>query len=145
MIIDFCVGDILAVEVSKTRVTGLENIAFAINTEGINDAGFAGLVARKFWPEIAFCGENNFGVVLSKKCDDRQFHAIVCHSLKENGWQGSPGYIAKALSDIKAKRIACVLMGAGPVGRMQNAPVGGILGALARAEQEIIVYTKDSL
>lgn len=36
--------------------SGETRIAFAVNTEGFNDAGFAGVVARNYWPELANTG-----------------------------------------------------------------------------------------
>ena len=41
--------------------SGEKRIAFAVNTEGINDSGFAGMISRKYWPELAYIG----------KCDKR--------------------------------------------------------------------------
>lgn len=34
-----------------------DHIVFGVNTEGYNDAGFAGQVASMFWPEIENTGE----------------------------------------------------------------------------------------
>ncbi|MDO4962773.1 MAG: hypothetical protein Q4E75_01555 [bacterium] len=33
-----------------------KHIAFAVNTEGYNDSGFAGQVSDKYWNELAICG-----------------------------------------------------------------------------------------
>ena len=41
-----------------------KHIAFAVNTEGYNDSGFAGQVSRKYWNELANCGEHELGTVL---------------------------------------------------------------------------------
>lgn len=65
--------------------TAAKHIAFAINTEGLNDSGFAGKVSLNYWPEIANCGEHELSTVISKTVGDKTFHALVCHSLKE-GW-----------------------------------------------------------
>lgn len=46
MIIETKNGDILAGNEKR--------IAFAINTEGINDGGFARVVTKKYWPELTY-------------------------------------------------------------------------------------------
>ena len=56
------------------------HIAFAVNTEGYNDAGFAGQVSRQ-WKELSSTGGNKLGEVLSKKIGNKTFHALVCLSL----------------------------------------------------------------
>ena len=43
-----------------------KHIAFAINTEGYNDFGFAGRVSSEYWNELANCGTHEIGTVLSK-------------------------------------------------------------------------------
>ena len=36
--------------------SGAKHICFAVNTEGINDSGFAGLISRNHWPKLADIG-----------------------------------------------------------------------------------------
>ena len=54
-----------------------KRIAFAINTEGSNDAGFAGMISRRFWPELADIGETKLGTVLTKNVDGIEFFAVI--------------------------------------------------------------------
>ena len=64
---------------------GETRIAFAVNTEGCNDSGFAGRISRSYWPELAYIGECELGTVLTKTSDDGiTFYALVCHSLEES-------------------------------------------------------------
>ena len=79
-----------------------KHIAFAVNTEGINDKGFAGEVSRRYWKELAHIGPQELGEVLLHKADGKTFYAIVCHSLKESGggWDFAPGIIEKALNSL---------------------------------------------
>ena len=69
-------------------------IAFAINTEGINDAGFAGMISRRYWPELAHIGKTELGKTLVKKVEGIEFFALCCHSL-ENGWYDQKEIIKK--------------------------------------------------
>ena len=62
-----------------------KRIAFAVNSEGVNDSGFACMISRKFWPELAFIGKTELGTVLSKRVGNVEYFALCCHSLK-NGW-----------------------------------------------------------
>ena len=73
MIIKTKKGDILA--------SGEKRIAFAINTEGANAIGLAGIITKRYWPELANIGETKIGTVLSKKVDDVEFYALTCYSL----------------------------------------------------------------
>jgi hypothetical protein len=58
MIVGRKVGDV---------VTGPErHVAFAVNTEGANDAGLAGTIAANYWPELATTGSIRLGEILSK-------------------------------------------------------------------------------
>mgnify|MGYP001602394008 CR=1 FL=1 len=43
-----------------------KHIAFAVNTEGYNDAGFAGAVSSRYWPELANTGTKKLGDALMK-------------------------------------------------------------------------------
>jgi len=75
MIVNVVRGDVLNSKFKK--------IAFGVNTEGYNDAGFAGLIAREFWPEIFVTGKIKLGEVMTKKAYSRTFYALVCtHSAK---------------------------------------------------------------
>ena len=58
MIIGLVRGDIFG--------TPLSNIVFAVNSDGINDSGFAGQVSRRFWPELAYIGPQPLGTVLTR-------------------------------------------------------------------------------
>ena len=78
--------------------TDCKHIAFAINTEGYNDAGFAGKVSREYWDELSDCGKHDLCTVISKKVGDKTFHALVCHSL-ENGWGNDQAEVIRCCFD----------------------------------------------
>ncbi len=134
MIVDTVRGDILR--------TLNEHIAFAVNTEGFNDAGFAGSVASKHWPGLA--NTRALGDVMSRRASGRIFHALVCHSLDDAGWKRTPETVTTCLDALdvpKDETVAVVLMGAGPIGQMGGADVFAILGGMARAKRRVAVYT----
>jgi len=124
--------------------TSCKNIAFAVNVEGVNDAGFAGEIARRFWPELIMTGTKEMGEVLSKSVGEKTFYALVCHSLRKDGWRNTPEVLEKCLNSLYIRGnedIAIVLIGAGLVGQMGGADVIAILGAMARSNKRLIVYT----
>ncbi|MCC6323269.1 hypothetical protein IT400_00575 [Candidatus Nomurabacteria bacterium] len=116
------------------------HIAFAINTEGFNDAGFAGQVSLRFAPELASTGEKELGEVISIKAGEKTFHGLVCHSLKK-GWGDAPKAITSCLEKIDTDEpIAVVLMGAGMIGQMSGADVVANAKAIHNAKKDIILY-----
>ena len=122
------------------------HIAFAVNTEGLNDAGFAGAVSSRYWPELADTGEKKLGEVMCKKSkkEKKTFHALVCHSLDDGGWKGTAETVTKCLDSLDVpddETIAIVLMGAGLIGQMGGADVFSILGGMARSKKRVTVYT----
>src|SRR3989337_332084 len=136
MIVNVIRGDVLNSKFKK--------IAFGVNTEGYNDAGFAGLIAKKFWPEIIVTGKIKLGEVMAKKAYSRTFYALVCHSLSKNGFEQTPQAITQCLDKIKLPKtdeIAIVLVGNGVLGRMANADIFSILGGIAQSEKKAVVYT----
>ncbi len=117
-----------------------KHIIFGINTEGYNDSGFAGVVSRKYWPELANTGGNKLGEVLEKTVDGITYHAIVCHSL-DNGWGDSPVVIKTALNKMQFTESASIIvMGAGFVGKMQGAPVEKIMQAYRECDKKLNLY-----
>lgn len=130
-------GDIFQSEFNHT--------VFAINTEGHNDAGFAGLVSSKFWPELSNTGEKELGAVLSKEVSPGQWlHGLVCHSLSDNGWAETPNVVRDCLDSIPVEddeEIGAVLMGSGPIGRMMGADVNEILRGIDSSKKKVAVFT----
>ncbi len=137
MIVDTIRGDVFQ--------TPYKHIVFAVNTEGYNDAGFAGAVSSRYWPELANTGKKQLGDVLMYTVGDKTFHAIVCHVLNaKEGWYYTPVIVEKCLDQLDVpdgETIAIVLMGAGVVGRMGGADVFSILGGIARSKKKVAVYT----
>ncbi|MEK7598774.1 MAG: hypothetical protein AAB487_03490 [Patescibacteria group bacterium] len=121
-----------------------QHIAFAVNTEGYNDAGFAGAVSSRHWPELANTGKKKLGDVFSKNVKGKTFHALVCHSLDANGWKRTAETVTKCLDSLNVpedQTIAIVLMGAGMIGQMGGADVFAILGGMARSKKRVAIYT----
>lgn len=114
-------------------------ILFAINAEGYNDAGFAGLVASRHWPALESFGATALGTVWTHRVGRRHFHAVTIHALGGEGWAGSPAHLATALDALskgltpaqRQETIAAVRMGAGPVGRAMRAPAEALMTVLA--------------
>ena len=117
-----------------------KRIAFAINTEGLNDAGFAGLISNKFWPELADIGETKLGTVLTKKVGDVEFFALCCHSLK-NGWNNQQEVIKKCFDEIPGDEpVASISIGTGLVGILSGANFNLIMAGMEASKKEIILY-----
>lgn len=76
-----------------------KRIAFAINTEGVINTGFASVIAKKYWKELAYPSERRLGTILTKKVGDVEFFALVCHSL-HNGWNNQSNIIQKCFDAI---------------------------------------------
>jgi hypothetical protein len=122
--------------------TDANHIAFAVNTEGYNDSGFAGKVSSKCWPELAICGEHTLGTVLSKKVGNKTFHALVCHSLHK-GWGDDQAEIIKECFDkipSNGEPVATIAIGTGFVGIMSGANFRQILCGMHDSDQEIILH-----
>lgn len=119
---------------------GETRIAFAVNTEGINDAGFAGLVSRRYWPELANIGKCKLGTVLTKTTDGITFYALVCHSL-EDGWNNQTEIIKKCFDSIETdESIASISIGTGFVGVLSGADFGQIKEGMELSNKQIILY-----
>lgn len=135
MIIDTVRGDIIA--------SAHKHIAFAVNAEGDNDAGFSGLVLSHFWPELASTGGNKLGDVISKRCGDRTFHALVCYDFYATGWTRTPELVQACLDRLDipdTQTIGIVLVGSGMVGQMGGADVYSILGGIARSNKRVVIH-----
>ena len=120
---------------------GETRIAFAVNVEGINDSGFAGLVSRKYWPELAYIGECKLGTVLTKTTKDGlTFYALVCHSLKD-GWNNQTEIIRKCFDAIETNEdIASISIGTGFVGVLSGANFSQIKNGMELSNKNIILY-----
>lgn len=124
-----------------------KHIAFAINTEGFNDSGFAGQVSSQYWNEIANCGENPLGTVLSKTVGNKTFHALVCHSLHAN-WGDNQAEIIKECFDkipSNGELVATIAIGTGLVGRLSGADFKQIVCGMHDSKQQIILHAGYSL
>lgn len=134
MIVDRKVGDVIA---------GSErHVAFAVNSEGHNDAGLAGNIAYKFWPELASTGAIRMGEILSKDTGNKTFHALVVHSLRE-GWDDAPRHIEACFNELQIptdEEVASVAMGAGMIGMMSGANPAENLAAMERSDKSIVIY-----
>ena len=122
--------------------TEAKHIAFAINSEGYNDAGFAGQVSKKYWSELANCGEHKIGTVLTKKVGNKTYHAIVCHSLY-NGWGENQAEVIKDCFnkiDTNGEPIATIAIGTGFVGAMSGANFREIVCGMHESNQKIILH-----
>lgn len=118
------------------------HVAFAVNSEGFNDAGLAGNIAYNFWPELASTGPIRMGEILSKDTGKKVFHAFVVHSLRE-GWKDAPRHIEACFNELQIpteEEIASVAMGAGMIGMMSGANPAENLAAMERSDKRIVIY-----
>lgn len=117
-----------------------KRIAFAVNTEGANDAGFAGMISNRFWSELANIGETKLGTVLTKEVDDIEFFALCCHSLKE-GWNNQQEVIKQCFDAIPGDEpVASISIGTGLVGILTGANFGLIKAGMENSKKKIILY-----
>lgn len=124
-----------------------KHIAFAVNTEGYNDSCFAGQVSRKYWNELANCGEHELGTVLSKTVGDKTFHALVCHSLYD-GWGENQAEVIKECFDkipASGESIATIAIGTGFIGMLSDADFRQIVCGMHASEQQIILHASYTL
>lgn len=124
-----------------------KHIAFAINKEGLNDAGFAGQIAYNYWNKINDCKEREIGTVLSKKVGNITYHALVCFSL-EDGWpENQKEVIEECFNNIdsKGKPIATVAIGTGYVGILTGADFKKIVCGMNDSVQDIVLYAPYTL
>lgn len=127
--------------------TEAKHIAFAINTEGYNDSGFAGKVASKYWQKLENCGPKKLGTVLSKKVGDKTFHALVCHSL-EDGWGENQREVIRECFDsipVEDEPIATIAIGTGLVGMLSGADFRQIVCGMHDSKQKILLHAGYSM
>jgi len=120
------------------------HIVFAVNAEGANDAGFAGLVSSRYWPELASIGSCELGSVLTKSVDDRTFHACVVHDFGQTGWSRAPELVEQCLNKLDvpdAEEIGIVAMGVGMIGMMSGANPQAIMEGMNRSNKKVVVYS----
>ncbi len=124
-----------------------KHIAFAINAEGYNDSGFAGQVSRKYWNELANCGEHEIGTVLSKTIGDKTFHALVCHSLHGDWGENQAEIIKECFDKIPAdgEPIATIAIGTGLIGMLSGANFRQIVCGMHDSTQQIMLYANYTL
>jgi hypothetical protein len=118
------------------------HVAFAVNSEGYNDAGLAGNVAFNYWPELAETGPIRMGEMLSKDTGSKVFHAMVVHSLEE-GWEETPKHIEACFNALQVatdEEVASIAMGAGMIGMMSGANPDENLAAMDRSNKSIVIY-----
>lgn len=120
--------------------TKMKHIAFAINSNGLNEDGFAGKVSKS-WSEL-----NNLtfkiGSSLSKKIGNKTFHALVCHSLDENGWGADQAKIIKNCFDSidTEEPVATIAIGTELMDRMSGANFQQIVYGMEMSKKKIVLY-----
>lgn len=118
-----------------------KRIAFAVNTDGENNGGFAGMISRRFWPELAHIGETKLGTVLTKKVGGIEFFALCCHSLKKEGWNNQEEVIKECFDAIPGDEpVASISIGTGPIGVRSGANFDMIKAGMEASKKEIILY-----
>lgn len=116
-------------------------IAFATNVEGFNDAGFAGAIARRGWPELNDSIPRAMGSWRTHTLDGRTLYAICCHSIDDGTWDYAA--ITRALDEIAATEpgpLAVVWMGRGVIGRLLGADPDATRAAIDQANIDTHLY-----
>ncbi len=124
--------------------THLSDIAFAINTDGYNDHGFASQILMRYTGKFAITGEQPLGTLISAHGRGKNFHGLVCHTLVPGGWKKAPQAITEALNKIPVpddKEIAVVLMGTGIVGTESGANAEANVKAIHASKKQCVVYS----
>lgn len=125
--------------------TSLKNIAFAINKEGYNDSGFAGVISEMI-PEFTNTTRRELGELFTLELNGINFHGIVCHELKLDGWTNAPKAITSGLNKIRInpkESVAVVLMGSGTIGFIAQVDIKCIIKAIHASTNSCIIYTLD--
>ena len=124
--------------------SGCRDIAFGISAEGHNYTGFAGMVAGKYWHTLVHPGVHRLGEVLSHKTTNWTFHALVCHFAAPGGFAYTPKAITQCLNHLQVpddREIACVMVGAGRLGKMAGADTEAILQGIEASHKQVAVYS----
>lgn len=128
--------------------TPADHIAFAVNFPSAdgsyrNSGGFAGEVARMYWPELV---DYKFerGKPVSRFCTQlgKTLHALPVHSNEEGGWKDAPILITDCFNQLHVPSnevIASVLIGGGKSGAEFGANPRNI-EAMAMSYKTIVVY-----
>ena len=120
--------------------SGAKHICFAVNTEGANDAGFAGRISRYHWPELAYIGKSELGTCLTHEDDGVFYHALVCHSLRE-GWNNTAEVIKQCFDSIPTDdEVATISIGTGPIGRLSGANFSEICRGMEASSKQIVLF-----
>ena len=120
---------------------GEKRFAFAVNSQGVNDSGFAGVVSRNFWPELACIGETELGTVLTKEVDGVEYFALCCHSLEKDGWANQEEIIKKCFDAIPGDDpVASIAIGTGLIGVLSGADFEFIRAGMEASKANIILY-----
>ena len=83
------------------------------------------------------------GSVISKKIDDKAYHALVCHSLK-NGWGKNQAEVIKQCFDNididDSEEIASIAIGTCFVGMLTGANPREIVCGMCDSKKNIVLY-----
>lgn len=132
---------IIAEKIGKDILTsGEKRICFAISSDGYNNTGFAGIISKKFWPEIANSCKNELGTIISKEVNGITFYALCCHSL-EKGWSDQETVIRKCFDSIPGEDpVAAIRIGTDISENMSGAKFSDIRAGMEASEKRIILY-----
>jgi hypothetical protein len=134
MIVDWRVGNVL---------DGPErHLAFPINVEGKPGVGLDGTIADNYMPELEQTGPLRMGTILSREVGQKFFHGLVVHSL--TNWAEAPKHIEACFNELEIstdEEVASIVMGGGTEGQRVGAETAKNLGAMARSNKSIAIYS----
>lgn len=119
-----------------------KTIILGTNTEGYNDAGLAGLIAKTYWPELDDHKQRPLGEIRTHITQDRTYHAIVCHNWEPDGWKYAPQILLETLDQIaqtNTEEMGSILIGSG-LGLLQGVPLAGIQQALDMTKAKLEIF-----
>ncbi|MCR5572511.1 MAG: hypothetical protein K6F57_01915 [Candidatus Saccharibacteria bacterium] len=120
--------------------SGAKHICFAVNIEGINDSGFAGLISRNHWPKLADIGECELGTSITQEDNGVFYHALVCHSLR-GGWRNSAEVVKRCFDSIPTDdEVATISIGTGLIGVLSGANFSEIRRGMEASSKRIVLF-----
>lgn len=120
--------------------SGMTHICFAVNSEGINNTGFAGHISRHFWPELANVGKCELGTSMTICHDGVFYHALVCMSTHD-GWRNACTVVRKCFDSLETDDpVATIAIGTSIPSVLSGAQFADIFEGMDDSKKQIILF-----
>lgn len=124
-----------------------KHVAFAINTDGYDNAGLGKLILENVWPDL-YKNENfEIGDVKSKEIENIIFHAMVTYSLDKELEDNHGIIIKECLDKIKTEGapIHVGAIGTSFVGKSKGVNFNNVICGMMDSDKNIILHANYSL